>query len=110
MNSGNITLAMNSTATSGTPRISSTYSTHSILTAGRFVERRPSATSTDSGNAQARPRVARIRVIGRPPHWSSDTRGMPSTPPHISTPTAASVPIQISASSLRQNRRIAETP
>ena len=67
MNSGNITLAMNSSAISGTPRISSTYSTHSIRTAGRFVERRPSATRIASGKAKARPKVARISVIGRPP-------------------------------------------
>ena len=67
MNSGNITLAMNSTETSGTPRISSTYSTHSIFTAGNLVDRRPSATRTASGNENASPNVARIKVIGSPP-------------------------------------------
>ncbi len=67
MNSGNITLAMNSSAISGTPRISSTYSTQSIFTAGSLVERRPSATSTASGKAKASPKVARISVIGSPP-------------------------------------------
>ena len=108
MNSGNMTLAMNSTVISGTPRISSTYSTHSIFTAGSWVERRPSATSTASGKAKARPKVDRISVIGRPPQLSCGTNSRPSTPPHISTPMAVSAAIQISTSSLRQNRRMAE--
>ncbi len=67
MNRGNMTLAMNSTEISGTPRISSTYRTHSIFTARSFVERRPSATRIASGKENAAPNVARISVIGSPP-------------------------------------------
>ena len=108
-NSGNITLAMNSRVISGTPRISSTYSTHSALTAGSLVERRPSATAMDSGKAKAAPNVARISVSGRPPHWSCGTKSSPRMPPHIRMPMAVSVTSQTASSSRRQQRRQADT-
>ena len=54
-------------------------------------ERRPSATRMASGKAKARPKVARIRVIGSPPQRSCGTNSSPRTPPHIRTPIAVSV-------------------
>lgn len=71
-NSGSITDDMNSRLISGTPRISSMYTTHSALMAG-MRERRPRASSTPNGNARAMPKVARIRVSGRPPQRAFST-------------------------------------
>ena len=83
-NSGNITEAMNSTLTSGTPRTNSMKPTHTARIAGS-CERRPSASRMASGNEQTMPTTDRIRVSGRPPHWVLSTKVRPKTPPHIST-------------------------
>ncbi|CAB3732533.1 hypothetical protein LMG3458_04967 [Achromobacter deleyi] len=71
-NSGNITDDMNSRLISGTPRMSSMYTTHSALIAGIF-ERRPRASSTPIGKAKAMPNVDRISVSGRPPQRAFST-------------------------------------
>ena len=109
MNSGNMTLAMNRTAISGTPRISSTYSTHSSFTAGSPVDRRPSATSTASGNAK---RQAERRQDQSQRQAAPEILGHQRQPEHAAEHQHADDgqrADQISASSLRQNRRMAET-
>ena len=92
MNSGNITLAMNSRLISGTPRISSTYSTQSIL------HRRQLGRAAAEGD-QDRQREGEGQAEGRQdqrdrqpaPASPAARSGRPSTPPHISTPITASV-------------------
>ena len=67
MNSGNMKDAMNSTEISGTPRISSTYTTHTLLMAG-MLERRPNATATAIGKAMVMEMTVSMMVSGKPPH------------------------------------------
>ena len=71
-------------------------------------ERRPSASSTPHGNAQAMPKIARISVTGKPPHCSVRTGARPRPPP-ISQNVSAMPTIQTSASIGRQNHLIADT-
>ena len=68
-------------------------------------ERRPSATSTDSGNATASPIVDSMIVSGKPPQRAVSTGVRPSTPPCISTKNAASTTTQAPSSQRFQNAR-----
>ena len=104
MNSGNMNDAMNSTEISGTPRISSTYSTHTARIAGS-LEVRPSATRIASGKATARLTTANASVSGKPPQREVSTAVKPSTPPRISTKHTASTISHSGASHGFQNGR-----
>ena len=66
-NSGSITLAMNSTVTSGTPRTNSMKITENSRTAG-MCERRPSASRMPSGSDSTMPTEATTIVTSMPPH------------------------------------------
>ena len=70
--SGSMTLAMNSTVISGTPRTISMKMTQSILTTGIF-ERRPSASMMPSGSDTAMPTKDRMSVTIRPPQSGVST-------------------------------------
>ena len=83
MNSGSMNEAMNSTEISGTPRISSTYSTHKVRIAGNRLCRparppRPAEShrQADRGQhqrqRQAAPAVGLHRRQARPPRISSE--------------------------------------
>ncbi len=75
-----MTLAMNSTVISGTPRTVSMKITHSILMTGIF-ERRPSASRMPSGSDTAMPTKDRTSVTSSPPHSEVSTCGRPNMPP-----------------------------
>ena len=66
-NSGSITLAMNSTVISGTPRTNSMNMIDSQRTTG-MRERRPSASRMPSGSENTMPMVATTMVTRMPPH------------------------------------------
>ena len=104
MNSGNMNEAMNSTEISGTPRISSTYSTQMVRMPG-MRDCRPSATRIDSGKAIVRLSVDSMMVSGKPPQREVSTGVRPNTPPAISVKKAASTtthnPISQSCQNLR---------
>ena len=65
-NSGSITLAMNSTVISGTPRTNSMKMTENSRTVG-ISERRPSASSTPIGSENTMPTVATTTLTRIPP-------------------------------------------
>ena len=71
-NSGNITEAMNSTLTSGTPRTNSMKPTHTERMPG-MSECRPRASRIARGNEQTIPTTERISVNGSPPHCVFET-------------------------------------
>ena len=75
-NSGSITLAMNKTVTSGTPRTNSMKTTENRRTAG-MRERRPSASRMPSGSEQTMPTEATTMVTSMPPHSAVSTGGKP---------------------------------
>src|ERR1700716_131461 len=66
-NSGSITLAMNRTVISGTPRTISMNPTERNFTAG-MRERRPSASRMPSGSETTMPTLATPTVTRMPPH------------------------------------------
>ena len=71
-----MTLAMNNTVISGTPRTNSMKNTENSLTVGIF-ERRPSASRMPIGNEQAMPTEATTMVTSTPPHSTVSTTGRP---------------------------------
>ena len=75
-NSGSITLAMNRTVTSGTPRTNSMKITENSRTAG-MRERRPSASRMPSGSDTTMPTEATTMVTSMPPHSTVSTGGKP---------------------------------
>ena len=66
-NSGSITLAMNSTVISGTPRTNSMKITENSRTAG-MCERRPSASRMPIGSENTMPTADTTTVTSTPPH------------------------------------------
>src|SRR5487761_2016376 len=76
-NSGSMTLAMNSTVTSGTPRTISMNITENSRTAG-MRERRPSASKMPIGSEQTMPTEATTMVTRMPPHSEVSTGGNPA--------------------------------
>ena len=76
-----MTLAMNSTVISGTPRTElDEDDADSILTIGIF-ERRPSASTMPSGSDTTMPTKDSDSVTSRPPQRAVSTCGRPNTPP-----------------------------
>jgi len=71
-NSGSITLAMNSTVTSGTPRHNSMKTMDAVRTTGSS-ERRPSASRMPSGSEITMPVTATTRVTSSPPQLEVST-------------------------------------
>ena len=76
-NSGNMTDAMNSTATSGMPRQNSMKIVQTRRTTG-IVERRPSASTMPSGSDATMPDSAMTRVSENPPQRAVSTGRRPS--------------------------------
>src|SRR6185436_869109 len=76
-NSGSITLAMNSTVISGTPRTNSMKITENSRTAG-IRERRPSASTMPIGNENTMPTEATTTVTSTPFHDVVSTLDKPS--------------------------------
>ena len=76
-NNGSITLAMNRTVISGTPRTISMKITARIFTAG-MDERRPSASRMPSGSETTIPTLATTTVISMPPQREVSTISNPS--------------------------------
>ncbi len=76
-NSGSMTLAMNSTVISGTPRTNSMKVAENNRTTGSS-ERRPNASKMPSGNDATMPTVASRIVTRMPPHRSVEMRGGPN--------------------------------
>ena len=66
-NSGSMTLAMNSTVISGTPRTNSMKLTENNFTTG-ICDRRPTASRMPSGSETTMPTVATTMVTSMPPH------------------------------------------
>ena len=75
-NSGSITLAMNSTVISGTPRTNSMNRVENNRTVG-ISERRPSASRMPSGSDTTMPTEATTMVTSTPPHSTVSTTGKP---------------------------------
>ena len=75
-NSGSITLAMNSTVISGTPRTNSMKITENSFTAG-MCERRPSASRMPIGSENTMPTHDTTIVTRTPPHSDVSTRRSP---------------------------------
>ena len=78
-NSGSMTLAMNRTVISGTPRTNSMKITENSRTAG-ICERRPSASRMPIGSEATIPTAATTMVTSTPPHCVVETRGKPIEP------------------------------
>ena len=77
-NSGSITLAMNSTVMSGTPRQSSTKAMQNHRIIGSF-ERRPSASRMPSGSEATMPVTDTTSVTSRPPQSEVSTGRRPKS-------------------------------
>src|SRR5438128_399578 len=75
-NSGSITLAMNSTVISGTPRTNSMKITENNFTAG-IVERRPSASRIPIGSENTMPAHETTMVTSTPPQSEVSTLRKP---------------------------------
>ena len=75
-NSGSITLAMNSTVISGTPRTNSMNTVDTSRTVG-MSERRPSASRMPSGSDTTMPTEATTMVTSTPPHSTVSTTAKP---------------------------------
>ncbi|MCY1382235.1 hypothetical protein D9M69_702360 [compost metagenome] len=69
-----------------------------------MLERRPSATKIESGNAIVIDTTVSITVSGSPPHWSLSTRVRPSMPPLMSTKYTTSMTSQMGPSQRFQKR------
>ncbi|MNV93569.1 hypothetical protein D3C71_1882770 [compost metagenome] len=69
-------------------------------------ERRPSASSTASGQARTMDKVVSISVSGRPPQRSVGTGVRPATPPSIKAKNTAHTSTQASSSQRFQKRRM----
>ena len=104
MNSGSMKEAMNSTEMSGTPRISSTYSTQMVRMPA-ILDCRPRATKMASGKAISRLTVDSMTVRGKPPQREVSTGTKPKRPPIISTKNAPSTRAHRPISQPRQKGR-----